>query len=1339
MSTPRSIFVALALVIVVLAPIAYAVGGERPGRHADLSKVDPRLLLDETYGAGLLERYLEFEQAPPYLFDAIKLREGQVRALLLVAKGNDFERVVEATSGVVSGFDFGNYVLLSAWVTKDDVMELAKHPSVVRIVYDEPLLTQLRREASLLEHSEGGGLPGAQPTTYKAVEVLGATDAWELGVNGSGVSIAVIDTGVDFGSSDLGLEAIARDAEGRPLVIDADAIGLVLTPIEAYVNETGYISIELPEEGLPVYLFGFITFRETGFVFLCLRDYGCANVEFPLEEFYVGDIRSKDGRFKFGLAAQLVLLPPRGFIVYTAPSVLADTDGDGSYDTAVIDLSTTWYYIQTAFSILGVMEEPDEALRDFSFADEPLLSYGNEIAARDFNGDGVNDFSMGSLAGWVYDIWGVIEAAPFIGTLDWLNAWEFVGTLHPGLDPDGNYFDLLYDFHSHGTSCAHVAASRGLVPRPLGYGEVFYRLKGIAPGAKLGAAPALWWGDVITAELFLSGFDLKDQPWVWEFTGRHRVDVISNSWGASWLVLIGAGNDADPLTLFENYISAVSGTLIVHAIGNGGPGWGTVTMPGSAANVLSVGASTLFAYRPYFGYLPGAWNEVVSWSDRGPTMFGYPKPDVVNIGSFEWAGTYVWRGLGDGVYAFGIFGGTSEATPMTAGIAALVIDAYYRKHGVKPSPDYVKVVIKNSAVDLGYDAFSQGSGHANALRAVSLVLNDEPLIYTYDAQRNIASQVLRTYAALGITPPATMDVAVYVPPLAPGEATAYTLVVEGSGTLELEPVKHTLTETLTNLAPFVDLGSAVLVAGGQVVPATGLVTVYEEGILVNFSAIPPGGRLYVPLDEALFEGADLVEMALIIPYEFFDPTGRLGRYVPALFVGVELSYWLDVNLDGLPFANETARVQYDIRMSNTFHLQLGRPLEKFELTRREAVSYLARYAGIDASAAPGKPVLDIRVFWNGYYLAEAPPVPIKVLVKKYKLTGWEWIEAPELVGFEGVTPVTLTVRVPSDASPGIYEGYVKATINGRTVLVPVSVSVAARIPEDALLVRLGGAPQAEHPYDNYAVRGANDWTWRYESGDWRSIPVIVDDPDVLGLVVMVRWSDYDSSFDVSVVGPGYNRFEAMYPENVALIDGAVVGAKMTFPVYVFGSGHIGHYDSPLVRFAKTFAEIPPAIALERPAVYWVVLKNTLLGGDLYPEPYTLYIMPQRAPAIAVTVGTTDEESVTERLTAPGFGRALVMTPMLLLELLTGSVVTPEEVGVEFVAEPGELGMRARKQFELLVRTSEAKPGVYLGLMAVVSEHVAQYDVGLQFMGIKVPLVVTPGVLWVPVLVTVVPG
>jgi serine protease AprX len=153
---------------------------------------------------------------------------------------------------------------------------------------------------------------------------------------------------------------------------------------------------------------------------------------------------------------------------------------------------------------------------------------------------------------------------------------------------------------------------------------------------------------------------------------------------------------------------------VVVAAGNSGPAAATITKPGDDPLVLSVGA-----YDDK-GDTSDGNDTVPDWTSRGPTAQGVDKPDVVAPGRTLVAtrsyGSNVEqnnpKALVGASYIKG--SGTSEATAVTAGLAALLLAAHPAW-----TPDQVKAAIKGTAVPVsGAPVGSQGAGRINLAAAL---------------------------------------------------------------------------------------------------------------------------------------------------------------------------------------------------------------------------------------------------------------------------------------------------------------------------------------------------------------------------------------------------------------------------------------------------------------------------------------------------------------------------------------------------------------------------------------------------------------------------------------------
>ncbi|MET9658243.1 S8 family serine peptidase [Streptomyces sp. NPDC006510] len=147
-----------------------------------------------------------------------------------------------------------------------------------------------------------------------------------------------------------------------------------------------------------------------------------------------------------------------------------------------------------------------------------------------------------------------------------------------------------------------------------------------------------------------------------------QADVVSMSLGSPAI-----GDCADPLAQAAQQLSQNTHTMFVVAAGNAGSGTETVSSPGCAPGVLTVGAVDR--------------DDTTAWfSSRGPVAVTHTlKPEIAAPGvdiSAANAG-------GRGVYAYRTMSGTSMATPHVAGAAAIVRQAH---------PDWTAQQIKAALV-----------------------------------------------------------------------------------------------------------------------------------------------------------------------------------------------------------------------------------------------------------------------------------------------------------------------------------------------------------------------------------------------------------------------------------------------------------------------------------------------------------------------------------------------------------------------------------------------------------------------------------------------------------------
>jgi subtilisin-like proprotein convertase family protein len=286
-------------------------------------------------------------------------------------------------------------------------------------------------------------------------------------------------------------------------------------------------------------------------------------------------------------------------------------------------------------------------------------------------------------------------------------------------DPDAR------DCGGHGTNVASIAAGFGTTGAGRQDDAGFRYGMGVSPRAQVGASK------IFDCSGRLGFFGSLEEPTSAAYDGDARIS--NNSWGFSdsgrytvdsqeYDALV---RDAQPEVIDNQEM------VEVFAAGNDGQaGYGSVGSPGTAKNVITVGASE--GVRPIRG-VDGCGvsdaeadnpNDIIDFSSRGPTDDGRLKPDLVAPGTHVVGARPQHAGYAGGAVCgpfsppfYTLSSGTSQAAPEVAGAASLVRDWYRREIGgeeVVPSPAMTKAILVNAAADLAGGNNGKGGAIENA-------------------------------------------------------------------------------------------------------------------------------------------------------------------------------------------------------------------------------------------------------------------------------------------------------------------------------------------------------------------------------------------------------------------------------------------------------------------------------------------------------------------------------------------------------------------------------------------------------------------------------------------------
>ncbi|HEY7002581.1 MAG TPA: S8 family serine peptidase, partial [Candidatus Udaeobacter sp.] len=334
---------------------------------------------------------------------------------------------------------------------------------------------------------------------------------------------------------------------------------------------------------------------------------------------------------------------------------------------------------------------------------------------------------------------------------------RLVGTPNPG--------STIQGCDGHGTLNSHIVG--GYVPSgtvngvnfdafPHADASLFHYGRGMAPFVKIGSSV-----------IFDFGFTFPSYETLERMAYNDSARISSNSWGAAVAGQYNTDSQRyDALVRdADNQTSGNQEYTILFTTGNSGPGGTTCGSPGTAKNVISVGAAE--NVHP-FGGADGCGiadsgadnaNDIIFFSSRGPCTDGRKKPEIVGPGTHDTGGVFQASlvsppGSGNGVAdacfnAQGVCGGpngnnffplgqqwytassgTSHSCPAVSGTAALIRQDFINLGLTVPSPALIKALIMNSA------RYMNGTGANDTLWSNSQGMGEVDLNNLFDTIDN---------------------------------------------------------------------------------------------------------------------------------------------------------------------------------------------------------------------------------------------------------------------------------------------------------------------------------------------------------------------------------------------------------------------------------------------------------------------------------------------------------------------------------------------------------------------------------------------------------------------------
>jgi hypothetical protein len=1111
--------------------------------------------------------------------------------------------IISRVNHVTYGADLGHGSFALGFFNQDQVSNLKLNG--YNVIEDLPLeFDSLKPDLPIAEVS-------------RIDQILGSDKVFQsYGYSGNGINIGIVDTGTDFSNPDM-KNSVARDENNIPVMIDADGQGIVLTNTTFVANIDSHGIIQNYTKSIPKNVASSVYVTSKG-VFLDLnkKDKGTYvqvyNSLYPkggntilngtvFDDYKIGKdqkhfVISKSGVYHFGMIYENISYGEL-FRLQTVPVLVVDSSIPGLYDTIIADMSDSW-------KDFGKFDNPILPKYDFDFTNEkPItLGGGNEYLVYDSKHNGKSDYSAGTVGARVLDVYGVIAKPSLLDK----NLGVINGTLLPPLDPHGNFFGVMYDFGGHGTGTAGSIVSAGKENYDVYGTSIKYHIRGVAPGAKIVPIKALWLGDAIYGWLWAAGFDQEKNQW--KYTGNHRVDILSNSWGISTFPALQSVPGLDVQSLLLGALSVphsldvnYPGILTVSSAGNAGPGYGTMGTPDAAPFGITVGAVTdnvfvgygPFKNQPRFGNDTSHYGEVSGFSSKGPSLIGDPKPDLMAVGEYSYTPTSVSQISKNSTGKYGLFGGTSLAAPLVAGSAAILMESL-KDNNITYNSFTIKNILMSTATDLGNDPFSQGSGLINITRAINFVLGNDDVFEVYNnaSYSNIkkilepALQIMNSSSVglknIELANSSFPETSWFGGRLFPGDntSTTFTIVNPTNHTLEvdIQPQKLGLIKLDTyNGTTQVRLQDPFIKKPGVYRP--NYIPLQE---IENHTRLASSFEKTQPIPD----DASLLILDLTSPFSQFMNSSEKTYADDMKISSLYLYDWNKKNDSSVPSSKDLSLINRGGAWGTVQELRVSEPAAQIKHTPLVGVY----------------PVPTRYSYWTGDTKKNSTPSNFTLTASYYKKIPWnDVLLDSKNVQIEphGTAEVIATLIVPPDVTPGLYQAFINFKDDLHSVDVPVSYAVMKKLqPKDLPTVIEG--QNGDALYGNGYIGGGFDMANRYNAGDWRQYYFDVTDKTINSVAMNLSWKDPDTNLSIFLIDPQGRIIQTNSPPGVlGQFQGWPTGDWLG-PSPAFSEGG-GFYPEKNTNATSTvlFA------SLNQTGVYSLLIHAPLFGGRSIAEPITI--------------------------------------------------------------------------------------------------------------------------------------